>query len=53
VFNCKEDLERAKKKINFGISVPESVDELGINAKMNEFQAALGLCVLDEMEENM
>lgn len=53
VFKRKEDLERAKKKINFGIAGPESIDELGINAKMNELQAALGLCVLDEMEENM
>ncbi|EHJ06115.1 DegT/DnrJ/EryC1/StrS family aminotransferase [Marinobacter manganoxydans] len=53
IFKRKEDLERAKKLINFGISGPESIEELGINAKMNEFQAAMGLCVLDEMEANM
>jgi dTDP-4-amino-4,6-dideoxygalactose transaminase len=53
VFKRKEDLERAKKLINFGITGPETIEELGINAKMNELQAAMGLCVLDEMEENL
>lgn len=53
IFKRKEDLERAKIMINFGISGPESIEELGINAKMNELQAAMGLCVLDEMEENL
>lgn len=53
IFKRKEDLERAKKMINFGIAGPESIDELGINAKMNELQAAMGLCVLDEMVENL
>lgn len=53
IFKRKEDLERAKKIINFGITGPESIEELGINAKMNELQAAMGLCVLDEMEENL
>jgi dTDP-4-amino-4,6-dideoxygalactose transaminase len=28
---------------NFGISGPESVEMVGINAKMNEFQAAMGI----------
>jgi len=53
VFKRKEDLKRAKKLINFGITGPETIEELGINAKMNELQAAMGLCVLDEMEENL
>lgn len=53
VFKRKEYLERARKMINFGITGPESIEELGINAKMNEFQAAMGLCVLDEMEDNL
>lgn len=53
VFKRKEDLERARKIINFGITGPESIEELGINAKMNELQAAMGLCVLDEMEYNL
>jgi len=49
IFKNKEDLERAKPMINFGIDGPDLITELGINAKMNEFQAAMGLCVLDEM----
>lgn len=53
IFKRKEDLERAQKMINFGITGPESIEELGINAKMNELQAAMGLCVLDEMEDNL
>ncbi|MBW7470492.1 DegT/DnrJ/EryC1/StrS family aminotransferase [Marinobacter sp. M216] len=53
VFKHKEDLERAKKMINFGITGPERIEDLGINAKMSELQAAMGLCVLDEMEENL
>lgn len=53
IFKRKEDLERAKKMINFGITGPETIEELGINAKMNEFQAAMGLCVLNEIEANI
>lgn len=52
VFKRKEDLERAKKMTNFGIAGPECIGDLGINAKMNEFQAAMGLCVLDEIDAN-
>jgi dTDP-4-amino-4,6-dideoxygalactose transaminase len=51
VFKRKEDLEIAKKIINFGITGPDTIEELGINAKMNELQAAMGLCVLDEIEK--
>ena len=53
IFKRKEDLERAKRIINFGITGPESIEELGINAKMNELQAAMGLCVLKEIDSNM
>lgn len=45
--------EKIKLLINFGINSPDSIVELGINAKMNEFQAAMGLCVLDDFEEIM
>ncbi|NIC04297.1 DegT/DnrJ/EryC1/StrS family aminotransferase [Billgrantia bachuensis] len=53
IFKRKEDLERAKKMINFGIAGTKNIEELGVNAKMNEMQAAMGLCVLDEMEGNL
>lgn len=38
---------------NFGIQNEEVVDEIGANAKMNEFQAAMGLCNLRHLEEEI
>jgi dTDP-4-amino-4,6-dideoxygalactose transaminase len=44
---------RIRLMINFGIETYDKIPELGINAKMNEFQAAMGLCMLDEVEGNI
>jgi len=41
---------RAKRMINFGIVAPDQIAEVGINAKMSEFHAAVGLCVLDDID---
>jgi len=49
VINDESLVEKARYLINFGIENAESIPELGTNAKMNEFEAAMGLCVLDEM----
>lgn len=38
---------------NFGITGKESVEYIGGNAKMNEFQAAMGLCNLRHVRENI
>lgn len=38
---------------NFGITGKESVEYIGGNAKMNEFQAVMGICNLRHMEENI
>lgn len=38
---------------NFGIHGPESVEYVGGNAKMNEFQAAMGLCNLKYLESEI
>lgn len=48
---CKssEDLELAKKAINFGIN-GDNVSEIGINGKLSEFHAAMGLAVLDDID---
>ena len=35
---------------NFGITGPESVEYIGGNAKMNEFQAAMGICNLRHVD---
>ena len=44
------DLYRLK---NFGIRGPETVDGVGANAKMNEFCAAMGICNLRHVEEEI
>lgn len=44
------DLYRLK---NFGIRGPEKVDAVGANAKMNEFCAAMGLCNLKHVDEEI
>jgi len=51
IINDDALVEKARYLINFGIENTESIPELGTNAKMNEFEAAMGLCMLDEIEE--
>ncbi len=43
--------KRIRSIINFGITGPEKIEFVGINCKLNEFQAAMGLCVLDDIED--
>lgn len=50
IFKDKEMFERAKLMRAFG-HVGDTHACLGINAKMSEFHAAMGLCVLPYMEE--
>ena len=38
---------------NFGIHGPECVESVGANAKMNEFQAAMGICNLRHIDEEL
>lgn len=38
---------------NFGITDPEHVENVGMNCKMNEFQAAMGLCNLKHIDEEI
>jgi len=38
---------------NFGITGPESVEMIGGNAKMSEFQAAMGICNLRHIDEQI
>ena len=38
---------------NFGIAGPESVPYVGGNAKMNEFQAAMGICNLRHLDKEI
>jgi dTDP-4-amino-4,6-dideoxygalactose transaminase len=38
---------------NFGITGPESVEYIGTNAKMSEFQAAMGICSLRHIDDEI
>ncbi|MEL4388118.1 DegT/DnrJ/EryC1/StrS aminotransferase family protein [Shewanella xiamenensis] len=51
VFKNKVDYDKAKNLINFGIQNDGTLGEPGINAKLNEYQAAVGLCLLDNIDE--
>ncbi len=45
--------EELYKLKNFGIRDEETVDAVGANAKMNEFAAAMGLCNLRHLDEEI
>ena len=45
--------EELKKLKNFGIQSEEIVDGIGSNAKMNEFQAAMGVCNLRHIKDEI
>jgi dTDP-4-amino-4,6-dideoxygalactose transaminase len=50
VITNDDDLaHKVRNMINFGITGPTTIESVGTNAKMNEFEAAMGLCVLDEI----
>lgn len=53
VTSNKKMYEKIKLLINFGIQSEERVVLPGINAKMNEFQAAMGLCNLKKIDERI
>ena len=50
IINDDSLARKARYLINFGIKNTESIPELGTNAKMNEFEAVMGLCILDEID---
>lgn len=51
IINDDSLLEKVRYLINFGIKNQEEIPHLGTNAKMNEFEAAMGLCILDDIED--
>ncbi|WP_321324726.1 DegT/DnrJ/EryC1/StrS family aminotransferase [Thiomicrorhabdus sp.] len=50
ITNDDEMAKKIRLLINFGITSPTTIDFVGTNAKMNEFEAAMGLSVLDEID---
>ena len=51
VFSKQEDYELARSLINFGIDKEGCLGLPGINAKLNEYQCAVGLTLLDDIEQ--
>lgn len=51
--HSRELYEKLYNLKNFGIRNEELIVEVGANAKMNEFQAAMGLCNLKYVEKNI
>ena len=51
IVNDDSIVEKIRYLINFGIESEDNIPELGINGKMNEFEAAMGLCILDDMDD--
>ena len=49
IIKDNELANKARSLINFGFNNAGEISNLGINAKMNEFEAAMGLCVLDDI----
>ena len=43
--------QKCRKMINFGLDAEKNIAVLGTNIKMNEFQAAMGLCNLEVYHE--
>lgn len=52
-FNDKSFGKELYRLKNFGIRNPEVVDGVGANAKMNEFCAAMGICNLRHIDEDI
>jgi len=50
IFKSKEHFNQAKSMINFGLEPDKEQNKLGINAKLNEYQCAVGLTLLDEID---
>lgn len=55
VLTYKDEKLRKKLRLlkNFGITGPETVESVGINCKMNEFQSAMGLVNLRYIDEQI
>lgn len=53
VYKDEELSTKLNRLKNFGIVDQENIDCLGGNAKMNEFQAAMGICNLKYIDDNI
>lgn len=50
VFRREEDMQHARRLINFGLDPASgSIPDVGMNAKLSEFNAAVGLAMLEDL----
>ena len=49
IVNDKTLVKKVRRLIDFGYDKSGLIQNAGINAKMNEFEAAMGLCILDDI----
>lgn len=52
-FKDKDVLDKTNKLINFGFIGPEEVKYISTNARMNEYEAAMGICNLRHIDEEI
>lgn len=52
-FNSDKLVKELDLQKNFGITGPETAEAIGMNAKMTEFQAAMGVCNLRHVNEEI
>lgn len=50
IIKDEEIFKKAQKMLNFGFESNGEPKNIGINGKISEFHAAMGLCVLEDME---
>ncbi len=46
-------LRPMRRIVNFGFASPEDIDYIGTNARMNEFEAVMGICNLRHIDEEI
>lgn len=51
IFKDRNVFHLAKQMINFGYNDSKEIMSVGLNSKLNEYQAAVGLVLLDEIDE--
>ena len=52
-YKNKERFKAMSKLVNFGFTSQEDIDYVGTNARMNEFEAVMGICNLRHFEEEV
>lgn len=52
-YNDEQLLHNLRFLVNFGFTSPDDVDFVGTNARMNEFEAAMGICNLRHLDDDI